>query len=103
MIVIKSTMAIILFGAGLASFVAGLLIILSREYQETLKTISGHSAKISSKAITDEGVAPTIQAASQLVESVSKLIATAVGLGAFLTILGVSVCVIAYWMLSGLS
>jgi hypothetical protein len=98
---IKTAMAIILFGAGLASFVSGLLIILSREYQETLKTISAHSAKISSKAITDEGVAPTIDAASRLVESVSKLIQTAVGVGAFLTILGMAICVISFFMLSG--
>ncbi len=101
MTIIKTSMAIILFGAGIASFVSGLLIILSREYQETLKTLSSHSAKISSKAITEEGVAPTIDAASRLVESVAKLVQTAVGVGAFLTILGISVCVIAFWMLSG--
>lgn len=98
---IETAMAIILFGAGLASFVSGLLIILSREYQETLKTLSAHSAKISSKAITDEGVAPTIEAASRLVESVSKLIQTAVGVGAFLTILGMAICVVSFYMLSG--
>lgn len=100
MLVIKTAMAVILFGMGVASFLSGLLIILSREYQDTLKTISGHSAKISSKAITDEGVAPTIEAASRLVEAVAKLIQTAVGVGAFLAILGVAVSVIAFWMLS---
>lgn len=101
MIIIKTSMAIILFGAGIASFVSGLLIILTREYQDALKTLSGQSAKISSKAITDDGVAPTIEAASRLVDSVAKLIQTAVGVGAFLTVLGIAVCVIAYWMLSG--
>ncbi len=98
---IKTLMAVVLFGMGIASFVSGLLIILSREYHETLKTISGHSAKLSGKAITDEGVAPTIEAASRLVDSVAKLIQTAVGVGAFLCILGVVVAVIAFWMLSG--
>lgn len=102
MIIIKTAMAIILFGAGLASFVAGLLIILSREYQETMKTLSNQSAKIGGKAITDQGVAPTIEAASRLVDSVAKLIQTAVGVGAFLAILGLAVCVIAFWMISGL-
>lgn len=100
LLIIKTSMAIVLFLMGIASFGAGMLIIMSREYQETLKTVSSHSAKISGKAITDEGVAPTIEAASRLVESVAKLIQTAVGVGAFLSILGIAVSVIAYWMLS---
>lgn len=96
---IKTGMALVMFGAGLFSLVAGLLVIMSREYQDTLRTVSSHSAKISGKAITEEGVAPVIEAASRLIDAVCRLIQTAVGVGAFLALLGISVCLIAYWML----
>lgn len=92
----------ILFGLGLTSFVSGLLIVLAREYQETMRTVSAHSAKLSGKAITEEGISSTIDAASRLVEAVAKLVQTAVGIGAFLCLLGLAVCVIGYWMLSSL-
>ncbi len=100
--VLKASMAMILFGLGLTSFVSGLLIVLAREYQESMRTLSVHSVKISSKAITEEGVSQTIDAASRLVEAVAKLVQTAVGVGAFLCLLGLAVCVIGYWMLSSL-
>lgn len=96
---IKTAMAVVLFGAGLFSFVAGLLVVMSREYQDTLRTVSSHSAKISGKALTEDGVAPVIDAASRLIDAVCRLIQTAVGVGAFLALLGIGVCVIAYWML----
>lgn len=93
-------MAVTLFVVGLVSFLAGLSIILAREYQETLRSLSTQSTKIGGRAITDEGVAPIIDSASRLIEAVSQLVRTAVGVGAFLCLLGVAVAVIAFWMIS---
>lgn len=93
-------MAVTLFAVGLISFLSGLWIILAREYQETLRTLSTQSSKLGGRAITDEGVAPIIDSASRLIEAVSQLIRTAVGVGAFLCLLGVVVAVVAYWMVA---
>jgi hypothetical protein len=43
-------------------------------------------------------VAPVIDSAARLVEAISQLIRTAAGIGAFLCIAGVGICVVAFWM-----
>ena len=96
-------MTIILFGLGMASCIAGLWIILSREYQDTMRQLSVHSTRISSRAIRDEAIAPVIDAASRLIEAVNQLIRTAVGVGAFLCILGILVCAAAFWLTTQIS
>ena len=95
-------MATSLFALGLASCIAGLCTILTREYQEALKGLSSQSPRIYSKALTDLGVGPIIEASSRLVEAVSKLVRTAMGVGVFLCLSGIAVCLIAFWMLSHL-
>ena len=91
-------MTIILFGLGMASCIAGLWIILSREYQDAMRQLSVQSTRISSRAIRDEAMAPVIDAASRLIEAVNNLIRTAVGVGAFLCMLGILVCAAAFWL-----
>jgi hypothetical protein len=95
-------MAVILFVLGLSSCVAGLWTILSRQYQQALKRISAQSAKVSSKAVTEAGLAPLIQSMSSLVGAINQLIRTSVGVGVFLCIAGVALCLVAFWMLSAL-
>jgi hypothetical protein len=93
-------MAVILFLLGLSSCVAGLWTILSKQYQQALKRISAQSAKVSSKALTDAGLAPLIQSMSSLVEAINQLIRTSVGVGVFLCLAGVVLCIVAFRMLS---
>ena len=95
-------MAVSLFALGLASWVAGLSTLLTREYREAMKALSAQSPRIYNKALTDLGVGPIIEASSRLVDAVSKLVRTAVGLGAFLCLSGTAVCLIAFWLLSQL-
>lgn len=95
-------MAVSLFALGLASFVAGLRTVLTKEYQEALKGLSAQSPRIYSKALTEVAVGPVIEASSRLVEAVSQLVRTAVGMGVFLCLSGVTVCLVAFWMLTGL-
>jgi len=95
-------MAASLFALGLASCVAGLRTILTKEYQEALKGLSAQSPRIYSKALSDLAVGPVIEASSHLVEAVSKLVRTAIGVGVFLCLSGVAVCLAAFWMLSRL-
>jgi hypothetical protein len=97
---LKVAMAGCLFLLGICSCIAGLWAILARRYQKVLKSISAQSAKIGSKAITDVGLAPLIESMSGLVTAVNQLVRTSVGVGVFLCLSGVILCLAAFWMLS---
>lgn len=97
---LQAIMAAAVFLLGLSSCVAGLWMILSRQYQKVLKSISAQSAKVSSKAVTDAGLAPLIGAMSGLVEAIDKLVRTSIGVGVFLCLAGVVLCLASFWMLS---
>ncbi len=99
---LQTVMAVTIFSLGLSSCAAGLWTILAKQYQDALKRISAQSAKVSSKAVTDAGLAPLIEAMSGLVEAISLLIRTSVGVGVFLCLAGGALCLAAFWMLSGL-
>lgn len=99
---LQATMAACMFLLGLGSCVAGLWMILSRQYQKMLKSISAHSAKVSSKAVTDAGLAPLIRAMSSLVEAIDKLVRTSIGVGVFLCLIGLILCLASFWMLARL-
>lgn len=99
---VRQGMAVVVFFMGVVSVILGLLIILSREYLETLRVLSTHSARLSGKAITEEGMAPVLDGMSRLLDAVRRLVATAVGVGAFLCLLGIGMWVLGYWMLATL-
>jgi HAMP domain-containing protein len=97
---VQVIMAVTLFVAGLAMIVSGLVIILTREYQEALRALSSHSTRLSNKAITDISVQPALQGVAELLNSVTRLVQTAIGTGAFLCLLGGLFCVASFWLLS---
>ena len=93
-------MAGVIFLLGVFSVVIGLIFIMAREYHQTLRTLSSHSTKLSSKAITEEGMGPVLEGMAKLLDAIRNLIATAVGIGAFLCMIGVGMAVLAYWMMT---
>ncbi len=95
---IQLVMAAVLFVVGIVMIIAGLFIILAREYQETMKLLSTQAPKLAGKAITDQTVLAAIEGTTRLLDSVKGLIQTAVGVGAFLCLFGVGVCGLAFWM-----
>jgi hypothetical protein len=97
---IQVIMAVVLFVAGLGMLISGLTIILTREFQEAMRTLSNQSTRLSSKAITDVGIQAAINGSSQLLDAITRLIQTAMGTGAFLCILGTAVCGVSFWMLT---
>lgn len=101
-IALQVAMSACLFLLGVCSCIAGLWTILSRKYQQALRSISAHSVKVSSKAITDVALTPLIDALSGLVRAIDQLIRTSVGVGAFLCLAGVILCLVAFWMLPAL-
>ncbi len=99
---IQIGMAITLFVLGVISCTAGFWTILSRRYQQALRNISAHSARVTSKAIADAGLVPLVEALSGLVRAIDQLVRTSVGIGVFLCLAGATLCAVAYWMIYGL-
>ena len=97
---IQVIMAVALFLAGIAMLVSGIMIILTREYQDTMRVLSSQSTRLSGKAVTDVGVQAALEGTAQLLESITRLVQTAIGTGAFLCLLGTLICGISFWMLT---
>ncbi len=96
---VREAMATVMFGLGVLSCLAGMWTLLAREYQQALKGMSAQSSRLHARALTEIGVVPVIDASARLVEAVNQLVRTAMGVGAFLCMIGVTLCLIAYWML----
>lgn len=95
---IRQAMAGIIFALGAVAIAAGLVTILAKEYQQTLRLLASHSTKLSGKAITEEGMGPILDGMSKLLDAIRRLIATAVGVGAFLCLLGIGMAILGYLM-----
>jgi hypothetical protein len=95
---IREYMAVAMFALGFVTCLSGLWTMLGREYQQTLRSISAQSNRLHARALTEVGVVPVIDAASRLVDAVNQLVRTAMGVGAFLCLVGVVLCVVAFWM-----
>lgn len=98
--IVKLAMGCIFFLLGLFTATSGLYIIMRKEYQEALKTLTKQSPRLAGKSPVEDVVIPLAQSSVQLMETVNKLIQTAVGVGAFLCMLGSALCMMAYWMIS---
>src|SRR5687768_6778659 len=97
-LLVQTGMVVALFVVGVIMILAGLFIILAREYHQTLKLLSSQSARLSAKALTDEAIQPILEGSSRLLDSVTQMIRTAVGTGAFLCLLGTTICGLSFWM-----
>ena len=96
---IQIVMSVSLFVIGVLSSLSGLWIILAKEYHQAMKTLSAQSVRISGRALTQDTVAPLIDSAARMVEAINQLIRTAAGVGAFLCVVGVGICVVSFWMI----
>ena len=97
---IQLAMTVALFIAGFTMLVSGFVIILSREYQETMRVLSNQSTRLSSKMIGDVAAQAALAGTSQLLDSITKLIQTAIGTGVFLCLLGAVICGASLWLLT---
>ncbi len=83
---------------GFVACIQGLRTMLANDYQQTLRKLSVQSAQVSQKGLGDLALAPTLEAASQLIDAVNQLVRTAVGIGVFLCLMGIGMMVAAYMM-----
>ena len=95
---VQLIMAGILFLIGIIMIGSGLFIILAREYQETMRLLSAQAPKLTGKAATEGTVLAALDGTTRLLDAVTRLIQTAVGVGAFLCILGLVICGTAFYM-----
>lgn len=90
---------------GLTGFIAciqGLRTMLAQDYQQTLRKLSMQSTQVSTKGFGDLALAPTLEAASRLIDAVNQLVRTAVGIGVFLCLTGIGMMVAAFFMVTNL-
>ena len=97
-LMIQMSMVVVLFVAGLIMLGSGLWIILTREYQDTMRTLSAQSSRVSSKSLADLTVQPALEGASQLMDAITRMVQTALGMGAFLCVLGSMLCAASLWL-----
>ncbi|MBI2305395.1 MAG: hypothetical protein HYU86_11700 [Chloroflexi bacterium] len=97
---VPKIMAGTLFALGMVTAVFGLITIMAKEYQQALRMLSSHSTKLSGRAITEEGMGPALEGMARLLDAIRNLVATAVGVGTFLVLIGVGMVVLAFWMFS---
>jgi hypothetical protein len=95
---VQLVMAALLFVVGIVMIGSGLFIILAKEYQETMRTLSAQAPKLAGKAATEGTVLAALDGTTRLLDAVTRLIQTAVGVGAFLCLLGLVICGIAFYM-----
>lgn len=96
-------MAGVLFLLGAIALLLGLGVILTRDYLDALRSLSRESSHLGAKAAHDAAFLPVMEGASRLVEAVTRMVQTAVGVGAFLCLLGAGLCALAFWMLGQVS
>lgn len=96
---LKLIMAAIVFLLGIICFIAGLRMILASELRASIRELVTQSARVSRRGVTEHSVAPILEATSRLVEAVSQLVRTAFGMGAFLCLIGMVLCLAAVWII----
>lgn len=87
---------------GFTACIQGLRTMLAQDYQQTLRKLSLQSTQVSQKSLGDLALAPTLDAASRLIDAVNQLVRTAVGIGVFLCLMGIGMMVAAYVMVANL-
>lgn len=95
---LRTAMALAVFVLGIVALGSGLWTILAREYQQAMKGVASQSSRLNAKALTDLGLGPILDASANLVGAVTTLVRTAMGVGAFLCLIGLVLCLVAIWV-----
>jgi len=94
---ILRVIVIALFSMGIISLAAGIFILFKNVLGEELKQIAGQTAKLAQKGIAED-VAGLVGNASSLLNALNQLVKTATGIGVFLTLIGILMMVVAYYL-----
>lgn len=96
----RHAMALAMFIMGLVSCGAGIWVMLAREYQEAMKSIAVQSNRLHARFLSEVAAGPVLDGSARLVDAVNQLIRTAMGIGAFLCLLGAGICIVAFYIVT---
>lgn len=94
---ILKVIVVALFAMGIISLAAGIFILFKNVLGEELKTIASQTVKLAQKGLADE-VAGLVGNASSLLNALNQLIKTTSGIGVFLTLTGIILMIVAYYL-----
>jgi hypothetical protein len=93
------TMTICLFVIGLVAIGAGVFILISRVFNEDIRTITSQSVQLAQKGVAED-VAGLVGNSASLINSLTQLIKTSQGIGLFLVLIGLTLDISAYYLLN---
>ena len=97
---IKLAASLLTFTLGFISCLVGLRMVFSRDHRQAMQRLSDRASQFGSRSYDDIGEIPIIESTARLIEAINQLVRTSVGIGVFLCINGLLVCVAAFWLLS---
>jgi len=92
------TMTVILFLIGIVSLGAGVFILISRVLNEDLRLLANETSHLAKKGISEE-ITGLVGNAAVLIDSMNQLIKTSTGIGLALVLIGLSLVIVAYYLL----
>jgi len=85
------------FLLGMLTFVVGVLVLVSGTMRHDLREITSQTARLAQKGLTEE-ISGLVGNASTLINTINEMSHTTVGIGIFLTLLGLALMGLAGWL-----
>ncbi len=95
---IQLIMSIVTFFIGLITFGIGISILVTNTMGKDLRTMTAQTVKLAQKGLAEE-VSGLVGNASTLLNALNGMVHTAQGIGLFLTVTGVIIILISFWLI----
>ena len=86
-----------MFIMGIGTFFTGVLILVAGSWWRDLRTLTAQTSRIAQKGLAEE-ISGLVGNASALLNSINEMVHTTTGIGVFLTITGMVLMSITFWM-----
>ena len=90
-------MAVMMFLVGLGTFITGIFILIARAWGRDVRTLTAQTVRLAQKGLA-ENVVGLVGNASSLLSAVNELVRTATGIGVFLTIMGLTLMGLTFYL-----
>lgn len=94
---IQLLMAGFMFLLGIITFTTGVVILITRAWGRDLKSLATQTAQIAQKGLAEE-ISGLVGNASSLLITINEMMRTTTGIGVFLTVIGLSLMAVTYWL-----
>jgi hypothetical protein len=86
-----------MFFLGIGTFLTGVLILVAGSWWRDLRTLTAQTTRIAQKGLAEE-ISGLVGNASALLNSINDMVHTTTGIGVFLTITGLILMSITFWL-----